>query len=455
MAPTAPPQSCRKQTLSDIAIIRGHIGHHDLKADMHRTSRHNVRFTLLHAQVVTSCAALIHKERHMIKKSLAPLALGGFGIGMTEFVMMGILPDIATGLRISIPQAGYLISAYAVGVVVGAPTLVSMLSHKPPRTVLIWFMLMFTVFNALSAFAPNFHTMLLFRFLAGLPHGAFFGVGAVVATRLADKGKEAAALASMFTGLTLANVLGVPAGTWLGHNMSWRYVFLIVAWIGLATAVMLHKVIPYFAATPGAGLRQDLKIFRKPNLWLALGITSIGTGGFFAWLSYIAPLLTDVAHFHPNTIPLIMTAVGVGMTVGVHLGGKLADRIAPLNAVIMLLVSMVALLALNAMLAASQPAMMILAFAVGANAMALASPIQILLIEHSREAEMLGSSLGQSGFNIGNALGAFLGGIPLILGYSYASPLWVAAGLALCGVVLALAMRAYGKHGVAIQVAKA
>ena len=149
----------------------------------------------------------------MIKKSLAPLALGGFGIGMTEFVMMGILPDIATGLDISIPQAGYLISAYAVGVVVGAPTLVSMLSHRPPRSVLIWFMLMFTAFNALSAFAPNFHTMLLFRFLAGLPHGAFFGVGAVVATRLADKGKEAAALASMFSGLTLANVLGVPAGT--------------------------------------------------------------------------------------------------------------------------------------------------------------------------------------------------------------------------------------------------
>jgi MFS transporter, DHA1 family, arabinose polymer utilization protein len=382
----------------------------------------------------------------MIKKSLAPLALGGFGIGMTEFVMMGILPDIATGLDISIPQAGYLISAYAVGVVVGAPTLVSMLSHRPPRSVLIWFMLMFTAFNALSAFAPNFHTMLLFRFLAGLPHGAFFGVGAVVATRLADKGKEAAALASMFSGLTIANVLGVPAGTWLGHNMSWRFVFLIVAVIGLATMIMLHKLIPYFEAAPGAGLRQDLKIFRKPNLWLALGITSIGTGGFFAWLSYIAPLLTDVTHFHANTIPLIMTAVGVGMTVGVNVGGKLADRVPPLTAIIILLITMVALLCMNALLASSQPAMMVLAFAVGANALALGPPIQMLLIEHSREAEMLGSSLGQSGFNIGNALGAFLGGIPLTLGYSYASPQWVAAGLALSGVVLALAMRAHGRR---------
>jgi DHA1 family arabinose polymer transporter-like MFS transporter len=386
----------------------------------------------------------------MIKKSLVPLALGGFGIGMTEFVMMGILPDIATGLKVSIPQAGYLISAYAVGVVVGAPTLVSMMSQRPPRSVLIWFMLMFAAFNALSAFAPNFHTMLLCRFLAGLPHGAFFGVGAVVATRLADKGKEAAALASMFTGLTVANVVGVPAGTWLGHNMSWRIVFLIVACIGLATAVMLHKVVPYFEATPGAGLREDLKIFRKPSLWLTLAITAIGTGGFFAWLSYIAPLLTDVTHFHANTIPLVMTLVGVGMTVGVHLGGKLADRVPPLTAVTLLMISMVVLLSLNAMLAWSQPAMLLLAFAVGANALALGPPIQILLIENSREAEMLGSSLGQSGFNIGNALGAFLGGIPLIIGYSYASPLWVAAGLALCGVALALAMRAHGRRSVGV-----
>jgi DHA1 family arabinose polymer transporter-like MFS transporter len=384
----------------------------------------------------------------VIKKSLAPLALGGFGIGMTEFVMMGILPDIATGLNVSIPQAGYLISAYAVGVVVGAPTLVSMLGHRPPRGVLVWFMLMFAAFNALSAFAPNFHTMMLFRFLAGLPHGAFFGVGAVVATRLADKGKEAAALASMFSGLTLANVVGVPAGTWLGHHMSWRIVFLIVAAIGLATAFMTQKAIPYFDGSERAGLAKDVRIFRNPNLWLALGITSIGTGGFFAWLSYIAPLLTDVAHFHADVIPLIMTVVGVGMTVGVQFGGKLADRVHPLRAITILLASMIALLCLNALLASSQLAMVVLAFLVGANALALGPSIQMLLIEHSRDAEMLGSSLGQSGFNIGNATGAFLGGIPLIMGYSYASPQWVAAGLAACGLVLALAMQAHGRRSV-------
>ncbi len=381
----------------------------------------------------------------MIKKSLVPLALGGFGIGMTEFVIMGILPDIAHGLQISIPQAGYLITAYALGVVVGAPTLVSLLAHRPPRSVLVWFMLMFTVFNAMSAFAPNFEVMMLSRFMAGLPHGAFFGVGAVVASRLADEGKVAAAMATMFTGLTLANVIGVPAGTWLGHNLSWRAVFLVVAAIGVVTVLSLRQWVPHIAPKPRTSLTQDLRIFRSRALWLALAITSIGTGGFFAFFSYIAPLLTEVTLFEPSTIPMVMTVVGVGMTTGVLLGGQLADRVAPLPAIVMLLASMTALLLCNGLFATSQTAMLVLAFATGANALALGPPIQMLLIEHSREAEMLGSSLGQSGFNVGNALGAFLGGIPLTLGYSYASPQWVAAGLALSGVLLALLMLVQGR----------
>ena len=378
----------------------------------------------------------------MIKTSLVPLALGGFGIGMTEFVMMGILPDIAHGLTITIPQAGYLISAYALGVVVGAPTLVALLAKRPPRTVLIWLMLLFATFNALSAFAPNFDWMMLSRFMAGLPHGAFFGVGAVVASRLADEGKTAAAVATMLAGLTLANVFGVPFGTWLGHNVSWRVVFLIVAGIGLLTAFSLKKLVPWFPPNPGGSLHQDLRIFRNSSLWLALAITAIGTGGFFAWFSYITPLLTEVSRFQAGTIPLIMTVVGVGMTTGVLFGGKLADKVAPLPAILILLTTMAALLFLNGVMTTSQPAMLVLAFATGANALALGPPIQMLLIEHSKEAEMLGSSLGQSGFNIGNAAGAFLGGIPLTLGYSYISAQWVASGLALLGVALALLMRA-------------
>ena len=324
----------------------------------------------------------------------------------------------------------------------GAPTLVALLAKRPPRTVLIWLMLLFATFNALSAFAPNFDWMMLSRFMAGLPHGAFFGVGAVVASRLADEGKTAAAVATMLAGLTLANVLGVPFGTWLGHNVSWRVVFLIVAGIGLLTAFSLNKLVPWFPPNPGGSLRQDLRIFRKSCLWLALAITAIGTGGFFAWFSYITPLLTEVSRFQAGTIPLIMTVVGVGMTTGVLFGGKLADKVAPLPAILILLTTMAALLFLNGVMTTSQPAMLVLAFATGANALALGPPIQMLLIEHSKEAEMLGSSLGQSGFNIGNAAGAFLGGIPLTLGYSYVSAQWVASGLALLGVALALLMRA-------------
>jgi DHA1 family arabinose polymer transporter-like MFS transporter len=379
-----------------------------------------------------------------MKKSLAPLALGGFGIGMTEFVMMGILPDIATNLTISIPQAGYLITAYALGVVIGAPTLVALMARQAPKNVLVWLMMLFTVTNTVSAFAPNFYVLMLCRFLAGLPHGAFFGVGAVVASRLADKGKVAAAVASMFTGLTIANVVGVPIGTWLGHNASWRAVFLVVGVIGIATVLLIKRWVPHIDATPSAGFRHDLRIFKRPGLWLALAITSIGTGGFFASFSYIAPLLTDMAHFHANAIPLIMTLAGIGMTVGVHLGGKLADKVPPIKAAAILLFTMALLLVLNGMLAHSKPAILLLVFATGANAMALGPTIQLLLMDHSRDAEMLGSSLGQSGFNIGNALGAFLGGVPLTLGFTYASPQWVGAGLALAGVAMALLM--LGKH---------
>jgi DHA1 family arabinose polymer transporter-like MFS transporter len=376
----------------------------------------------------------------LIKKSLLPLAFGGFGIGLTEFVMMGILPDIATNLKISIPQAGYLISAYALGVVVGAPTLVGLLSNRGPKNVLIFFMLLFSAFNALSAFSPNFHVLMVCRFFAGLPHGAFFGVGAVVASRLADEGKEASAVASMFTGLTVANIIGVPIGTYVGHNISWRLSFLIVALIGAITIASLKQWVPYVQANRHARFSKDLRIFRSANLWLALAITSIGTGGFFAWFSYIAPLLTDVSLFSPRAIPLIMTIAGIGMTAGVVVGGKLADKFHPLRAVTILLITMTGILCLNGLLAGHQVAMLILVFATGANALALGPPIQMLLIENAQEAEMLGSSLGQSGFNIGNATGAFLGGIPLTLGYSYASPQWVAAGLAIVGFFLSVAM---------------
>jgi DHA1 family arabinose polymer transporter-like MFS transporter len=369
-----------------------------------------------------------------------PLAIGGFGIGMTEFVMMGILPDVAASLHISIPEAGHLISAYALGVVVGAPTLVGALGRRSPKSILIGLMILFTVFNAFSAFAPNYSVLLVSRFLAGLPHGAFFGVGAVVASRLADKGKKATAVATMFAGLTIANIIGVPIGTYVGHNFGWRFTFIIVAAIGVLAAVSLKQWIPYLEPNRSGGFIADLHIFRRIDLWLAVAITSIGTGGLFAWFSYIAPLLTDVSLFSPGSIPLIMTLAGVGMTVGNLVGGRLADKIAPIKAIIILMTSMAVLVSLNAAFAGYRPAILILTFLTGANAMAMGAPIQILLIQHSKGSEMLGASLGQASFNIGNAIGAFLGGIPLTLGYGYTSPQWIAAALAVTGAFLSTIM---------------
>ncbi|MEN3291779.1 MAG: transporter, family, arabinose polymer utilization protein [Burkholderiales bacterium] len=376
----------------------------------------------------------------MVKKSLIPLAIGGFGIGMTEFVMMGILPDVASRMNISIPEAGHLISAYALGVVVGAPTLVGMLGRRPPKSILIGLMILFTVFNAFSAFAPNYNVLLVSRFLAGLPHGAFFGVGAVVASRLADKGKRASAVATMFAGLTIANIIGVPIGTYVGHNFSWRFTFIIVAAIGLVAVISLKQWIPYLEPNRSGGFIADLHIFRRFDLWLAVAITSIGTGGLFAWFSYIAPLLTNVSEFSPGSIPLIMTLAGVGMTVGNLVGGRLADKIAPIKAIIILMTSMAVLVSLDALFADYRPAILVLTFLTGANAMAMGAPIQILLIQHSKGSEMLGASLGQASFNIGNAIGAFLGGIPLTLGYGYTSPQWIAAALAVIGAFLSTTM---------------
>jgi DHA1 family arabinose polymer transporter-like MFS transporter len=376
----------------------------------------------------------------MINKNLIPLAIGGFGIGMTEFVMMGILPDVAANLRVTIPEAGHLISAYALGVVVGAPTLVGLLGRVPQKSILMLLMLLFTVFNALSSFAPSYAWLVLARFFAGLPHGAFFGVGAVVASRIAGREKAATAVAVMFSGLTIANVIGVPIGTYVGHHVSWRLTFLIIAGIGMITMLSLKKWIPYLEPAPSGGFLRDLRIFRRADLWLAFAITSIGTGGMFAWFSYIVPLLTRISAFAPDSIPLIMVLAGAGMTVGNLAGGRLADRISPVKALIVLMTSMAVFLCLDALLAGYRPAILLLTFCTGANALAMGAPIQMLLIQHAKGAEMLGAALAHAAFNIGNAIGAFLGGIPLALGYSYTSPEWVAAALAGTGTLLSAVM---------------
>ena len=369
-----------------------------------------------------------------MRKKLLPLALGGLGIGSTEFVMMGVLPDVAREFNISIPQAGHMISAYALGVVIGAPTLVAASSRIAPKKILFGLMVMFTVFNSLSAFAPNEFVLLLSRLLSGLPHGAFFGVGSVVASRIADKGKQARAISIMFSGLTVANLLTVPLGTYIGHFYSWRYTFGAIGLIGLITLASIYFILPSLEASKTSNLKKEFEVFKRPEPWLIFLITAIGTGGLFCWISYIAPLMTEVSNFSASVVPYILMVAGLGMVIGNFIGGKLADNLKPVTACIVLLLAMAVTLLLIYFFSWSQTMSILLTFAAGSCSLALAAPIQMLMIESSKGAEMIGASITQAAFNLGNALGAYLGGLPIAAGLGYTSPSIVGLIMALGGI---------------------
>ena len=352
--------------------------------------------------------------------------------------MMGLLPDIAADFGISIPEAGYMISAYALGVVIGAPLLVVASRRFAPKKVLWTLMVIFTVFNACSAFAPSSMTLLLARLLAGLPHGAFFGVGSVVASRLAEKGKEAQAISFMFAGLTIANLLTVPLGTYIGHHYSWRYTFGLIALIGLVTLLLIQLWLPALPANKEGNVRAELGFFKSKEAWLILLITAIGTGGLFAWISYIAPLMTEVSGFEADQVPYILILAGAGMVVGNLAGGRLADKIRPVIACLVLLLCMAFVLLMIYFSSENQVMSLLLTFLAGGLSLAIAAPIQILMINTARGAEMLGAAATQAAFNIGNALGAFLGGIPIAMGYGYTSPELVGVLMASGGACFAL-----------------
>ena len=370
-----------------------------------------------------------------MKKSLLSLSLGGLTIGITEFVMMGLLPDIASDLRITIPVAGYLISAYALGVVIGAPLIVIIARNYPPKKTLLILAAMLAFFNSLSIIAPNYGFLFLSRLLSGLPHGAFFGVGAVVASRLADKGKEAQAISIMFSGLTIANLAGVPVGTYIGHQFTWRYTFIIIALIGLITFVALYFWMPNVEARAKETMKSQLQFFKKAEAWLVILITAIGSGGLFCWISYIAPLLTDISNFSAADVPYILILAGFGMVLGNLIGGKLADQFSPEKTIITLLLVLALDLLLVFFFSSSQYICLTLVFSTGCLSFALVAPIQMLMIQTAVGSEMIASAAIQAAFNVGNALGAFLGGLPLIAGFSYASPNLIGVGMALTGVM--------------------
>jgi len=375
----------------------------------------------------------------MIQKSLIALALGGLAIGMTEFTMMGVLEDFAKDLNISIPEAGNFISIYALGVMVGAPTLIMSTSKYSPKKVLIFFMLLFAIFNALFVIAPSYHTLLIARFLSGLPHGAFFGVGSVVASQLATKGKEAQAIAFMFMGLTVANLVGVPLGTWLGQILNWRYTFAIIATLGFVTMLAVQLWVPNIENSNKGSLTQQLSFFKKWQAWVLITMISIGTAGLFAWISYISPLMTNVAQLNKDQIPIIMILIGLGMFFGNLIGGKIADSLSPNKATIISFSAMVVSLIVVYFTSEIKIMAYIMSFITGLIAFTIGSPIQMMLINNAKGSETLAAAAGQASFNIGNALGAFLGGIPILMGLGYNSQLWVGIVMALCGALIAFA----------------
>ncbi|MDH1602159.1 MULTISPECIES: MFS transporter [unclassified Empedobacter] len=373
----------------------------------------------------------------MVKKSLLALAMGGLAIGMTEFSMMGVLEDFAKDLNISIPTAGNFISMYAMGVMVGAPTLIMATSKYSPKKVLIFFMLLFTIFNSLFVIAPSYNTLLIARFMSGLPHGAFFGVGSVVAAQLATKGKEAQAISIMFAGLTFANLVGVPLGTKLGQVFSWRLTFGIIASLGLITMLAISLWVPNLKNTNKGSLVEQLSFFKKWEAWVLIVMISIGTSGLFAWISYISPLMTNVADLPKTKIPIIMTLIGLGMFVGNFIGGKLADTMSPNKAAIISFASMAICLVIVYFTSHIQIMAYIMSFITGLIAFTIGSPIQMMLINNGKGSETLAAAAGQASFNIGNALGAFLGGIPIAMGLGYNSQLWVGFIMASVGSIIA------------------
>ncbi|TPQ17577.1 MFS transporter [Streptomyces sporangiiformans] len=369
--------------------------------------------------------------------ALLALAVGAFGLGTTEFVMMGLLPDVAEDLNVSIPDAGQLVSAYALGVVIGAPLLAAVTARLPRRKVLIGLMALFVAGNALSAFAPDHHWLRAARFLSGLPHGAFFGVGAVVATGLVAPERKARSVSLMFLGLTVANVVGVPVATLMGQHLGWRATFLGVSAIGLAAIASLALLVPqdHAHATTG-GLRGELAALRPLPVWLSLGTTVAGFGALFSAYSYITPMLTDSAGYADSSITLLLALFGVGATVGNLLGGRLADR-SLRGTLFGGLTALTAVLALFPVLMSAEWTAALAVFLLGTAAFATGSPLQLMVMEKASAAPSLASSANQAAFNLANAGGAWIGGLALAAGFGVTSPAAAGAGLAVLGLGVA------------------
>ena len=383
-----------------------------------------------------------------VRPALLALALGGFTIGTTEFATMGLLPQIARDLSVSIPTAGHVITAYALGVVVGAPLLTAVAARVDRRVLLLGLMAAYTVGNTLSSLADSIEWLVLARFLAGLPHGAFFGVGAAMGTAVVGQARRGQAVAMMMTGLTIANVIGVPLSTFIGQNLGWRAAFLVVALLGIMTLVALWRWLPALRSQPGTTVRTEFGALRNRQLWIAFAAGSIGFGGMFAVYSYIAPLVTDVTGLREATVPVVLALFGIGMTIGTVIGGRMADR-SVLRSVYVGFAGTALTLVLVA-LTGGQPVLAILSLvALGITSQILGLALQTRLMDVSPSAPSLGAALCHSALNVGNASGAFLGGVVIAAGHGYLAPAWTGVGLTLAGLAIVVTVgRGPARQGV-------
>jgi len=365
------------------------------------------------------------------------LALGGFAIGTTEFVTMGLLPDIAASIDRSIPVTGHLISAYALGVVVGAPLIVSLGAKLPKRELAIVLVLGLALGNALTAAASGYLPVMAARFAAGLPHGAYFGVASLLAAAMAPAHMKGRAVSRVMMGLSFGTVAGVPLSAWLGQQLGWRAAYLLVVLLALATAAMIRAFVPRVPATPEATIGRELSALRRPQVLLAVAAGMIGFGGVFAMYSYVAPIVTDVSGLSRAMIPWFLLAYGVGAVVGTWLGGLLADwdnvrqLLAGFTASVLVLVGFF-------FVADIGPLAMLGVFAVGALGSVVAIGLQLRLMHAAGDAQMLGAALNHSSLNVANGLGAWLGGLVIAAGHGYAAPSLAGAVLAAGGLVIVL-----------------
>lgn len=384
--------------------------------------------------VTTSTTAPPERTDWHVPAMLA-LALGGFGIGTTEFVTMGLLPDIASAFHVSEPTAGHAVSAYALGVVIGAPLIASLAARVARKRLLVALMVAFTLGNAATVLAPSFETLVLARFVSGLPHGAYFGVASLAAATLAPVGQRAKAVAAVMLGLSAANVVGVPAATWLGQHLGWRDAFVVVALIGIATVAALLRFVPELTGITMTNPMTELGALRRPQVLLTLLVGAIGFGGMFAVYTYIATTLTDVAGLRAGAVPLVLMLFGVGMVIGNIVGGVLADRGVD-RAVFAAMIAMAVILAGFVAAAHNPYTAAVGALLVGASGAALAPGLQTRLMDVAADAQTLAAALNHAALNIANAAGAWLGGLVIAAGLGYTAPAVVGAGLAATGVLL-------------------